>query len=94
MPFLTDRMGKTARFIMGFCIYWFTFCLPISLYSVNGIDKLMKMYAQKSNCSTIKKRLYLLAFIPSTCIGAFFTVFQETALFTGASVKGLALFLH
>lgn len=89
MPFLTDRIGKTSGFIMGFCMYWFVFCLPISLYSANGIGELKKMYAQKPNGPTAKRLLYyLLALIP--CIGTFFAVFQKIAFLAGPWVIGLA----
>ena len=43
MLLLTIRIGKTTGFIIGFCIYWFIFCFPLSLYCSNGLGKLTKL---------------------------------------------------
>ncbi|MHC1685182.1 MAG: CPBP family intramembrane glutamic endopeptidase [Clostridiaceae bacterium] len=90
IPFLTNRMGKTAGYIAGFCIYWFIFCLPASLYSCNEFGKLREIYIQRSNITTATRNIYyLLAFIP--CIATFFVVFKEFAPIVEFQVLAIAL---
>lgn len=90
MPFLTNRIGKTAGYVAGFCIYWFIFCFPVSLYSSNGFSKLKGIYSQKSNITATKKNIYyLLAFMP--CVATFFVVFKEYASIAGVQVLAIAL---
>lgn len=89
MPFLTITIGKTAGYIAGFCIYWFIFCLPVSLYSSNGFGKLREIYSQKSNITPVMRNIYyVLAFMP--CIATFFVVFKEFAPIAGFQVFVIA----
>ncbi|MDF2871773.1 MAG: Abortive infection protein [Anaerocolumna sp.] len=90
MPFLTIQIGKTTGYIAGFCIYWFIFCLPISLYCSNGFGKLREIYTQKSNITAVIRNIYyLLAFMP--CIAIFFVVFKKVAPIAGFQVLVIAL---
>jgi len=90
MLFLTDTIGKTAGYIVGFCIYWLVFCLPFSLYSCNGFSELKEIYSLKSNIKKAKRNLlYLIAFIP--CIATFFVVFKSIASTAGFMVLVIAL---
>lgn len=90
MPFLTSRIGKTAGYIAGFCIYWFIFCFPVSLYSSDGFSKLRRIYSQKSNITkAIRNIYYLLAFMP--CIATFFVVFKGVAPIIEFQVLAIAL---
>lgn len=90
MPFLTIKMGKTAGYITGFCIYWFIFCLPVSVYCSGGLSRLREIYRQKSNITTAKRKIYyLLALIP--CIATFFAVFKDAAPLAGFQVMSIAL---
>lgn len=90
IPLLTVAIGRTAGYVVGFCIYWFIFCLPVSVYNSNGLSSLGGIYTQKSNIPTIMRKLYyLLAFIP--CIATFFVVFKELASTAGLQVLFIAL---
>lgn len=90
IPLLTNRIGKTAGFIIGFCIYWFVFCLPISMYCSDGLSKLREIYTLKSNITTVSKNIfYFLAFVP--CIATFFAVFKEVAPIAGFQVLIISL---
>jgi len=85
MPFLTNEIGKTQGYIMGFIIYWFVFCLPISIYSFDGFSNIIKLYFQKLHISIRMKNIYyLLAFIP--CIATFFVVFRRFAFKAGFEI--------
>ncbi|MBU5439154.1 CPBP family intramembrane metalloprotease [Tissierella sp. MSJ-40] len=90
MPFLTNKLGRTIGYIAGFCIYWFVFCLPISLYYCNGFSGLKEIYSQKSDIKiTMRNIYYLLAFIP--CIATYFVVFKEFAPIAGFKVLAIVL---
>jgi membrane protease YdiL (CAAX protease family) len=90
MPFLTNKLGKTSGYIAGFCIYWFIFCFPVSVYSSNGVSKLSGIYSQTSNIkTTIRNIYYLFAFLP--CIATFFVVFRVIAPIAGFKVLVTAL---
>lgn len=90
VPLLTLLLGKTIGYVTVFCIYWFIFCLPVSLYISNGFSELRGIYFQESNIPTrISKAYYLLAFIP--CIATFFVVFKEFAPVAGFQVLSIAL---
>ncbi|RKD34989.1 CPBP family intramembrane glutamic endopeptidase [Lacrimispora algidixylanolytica] len=90
IPFLTNRIGKTAGYISGFCIYWFIFCFPVSLYSSNGFGKLSEIYTQKSNITiTMRNIYYSFAFMP--CIATFFVVFKGYVLIVEFQVLAIAL---
>lgn len=90
IPFLTSKMGKTTGYILGFCIYWFIFCIPISLYCCNGLSELKEIYFTKSNIKKIIRNVwYLTAFMPS--IATFFAVFKNFAAMAG--VKALTITL-
>ncbi len=90
IPFLTNKIGKTSGYILGFCIYWFAFCLPFSLYSCNGFSDLKEIYCQKSNVKKAERNvLNLIAFMP--CIATFFVVFREFAPIAGFKVLTIAL---
>lgn len=90
MPFLTANMGKTAGYVTGFCIYWFLFCLPVSVYCSGGFLRLREIYRQKSNITARMKTIYyFIALIP--CIATFFAVFKNIAPIAGLQVLILAL---
>lgn len=90
MPFLTANMGKTAGYVTGFCIYWFLFCLPVSVYCSGGFRRLREIYRQKSDITArIKTIYYFIALIP--CIATFFAVFKNIAPIAGLQVLILAL---
>lgn len=90
IPFLTNRIGKTVGYISAFCIYWFIFCLPVSLYSSNGFSKLREIYTQKSNITiTMRHVYYSLAFMP--CIATFFVVFKGYVSIVEFQVLAIAL---
>ena len=90
MPLLTIRIGKTTGFIIGFCIYWFIFCLPLSLYCSNGLGKLREIYTIKSNITAVIRNIfYFLAFMP--CIATFFAVFKKVAPIAGFQVFIISL---
>jgi len=55
MPLITNKIGKTAGYVGGFCIYWFVFCLPVSLYVCNGLSRLKGVCSQGSNIKRSKK---------------------------------------
>ena len=89
-PIFTAVFGKTMGYVLGFCSYWFLFCIPFSLYSCNGFNGLKELYSPLSNISaTIKMLNYLLAFIP--CIAIFFVVFKEFVPNAGFRVLAIAL---
>lgn len=78
IPFFTDKIGKTAGYIIGFCIYWFVFCIPATLYISEDFKSLKEIYLQKLTIPTAMKKVkYMLAFAP--CLATFFVVFKETA---------------
>lgn len=90
MPFLTANMGKTAGYVTGFCIYWFLFCLPVSVYCSGGFRRLREIYRQKSDITARMKTIYyFIALIP--CIATFFAVFKNIAPIAGLQVLILAL---
>ena len=63
VPFLTNKIGRTVGYIAGFCIYWFIFCLPFSLYYIN--KDLKKIYCQKSNIKKVENyALNFATFLP------------------------------
>lgn len=85
MPFLTNIIGKTAGYIIGFCIYWFVFCVPFSLYI-----GLKKIYCHKSDIGKAESNvLKSIAFLP--CIATFFVVIKEFATIAGFKVLIIAL---
>lgn len=89
IPFLTNKLGKTIGYILGFCIYWLVFCLPVTLYSCNGFSGLKEVYSQKSNIKISEKKVwYLIALIP--CIATFFVVFKKFAPTAGFQVLVIA----
>lgn len=90
IPLLTNVLGTTAGYIIGFCIYWFIFCIPVSLYLSHGFGYIRGIYFQKSNLPIATKLIYyVLAFIP--CLGTLFAVFIEIAPKAGFKVLLLAL---
>ncbi|MBU5593307.1 CPBP family intramembrane metalloprotease [Clostridium sp. MSJ-4] len=90
IPFLTDKMGKTAGYVTGFCVYWFVFCMPATLYASGNFNGLKELYRQKSSISTaVRKINYILAFLP--CLATFFVVFKGTAPKAGFGVIFIAL---
>lgn len=90
IPLLTHKIGKTAGYIGGFCIYWFVFCLPVSLYICDGLGGLKEVYSQKSNIKSSKKVIwYLMALMP--CIATFFIVFKNFAPVAEFQVLVIAL---
>ncbi len=90
MPFLTANMGKTTGYVTGFCIYWFLFCLPVSVYCSGDFRRLREIYRQKSDITARMKTIYyFIALIP--CIATFFAVFKNIAPIAGLQVLNLAL---
>ncbi|MGB5824758.1 MAG: CPBP family intramembrane glutamic endopeptidase [Proteocatella sp.] len=90
IPLLTNKIGKTAGYIAGFCIYWILFCIPVSLYSCNSFSELKAIYYQKSNIKTAKRNIWnIIAFTP--CLATLFVVFKEFAPIAGLQVLALAL---
>jgi len=78
VPLITSIIGKTAGYIVVFCIYWLVFCIPVSLYFSNGFSGVKGIYSQKSDLPSARKIIYyILAFVP--CIGIFFVVFMVFA---------------
>jgi len=90
IPLLTNKIGKTGGYVVGFCIYWFVFCLPVSLYSCNGPHGLKEVYSQRTDIKTSERVLwYLIAFMP--CVATFFVVFKNFAPIAGFQVLVIAL---
>ncbi|QUH19960.1 CPBP family intramembrane glutamic endopeptidase [Alkaliphilus sp. B6464] len=90
IPLLTNKIGKTRGYIGGFWIYWLVFCLPVSLYSCNGLSGLKGVYSQRSNIKTSERIIwYLIAFMP--CIATFFIVFKNFVPIAGFQVLVIAL---
>lgn len=90
VPLLTAVTGKTAGYVIGFCVYWFLFCLPASVYSANGFRGLKEIYTQKSDISSAMRNIcYLLSIIP--CTATFFAVFKKFAPAAGLQVLVVAL---
>lgn len=89
-PILTSVLGKTLGYILGFCIYWFAFCMPVTLYVIKGTNGLKDLYNQESNITMkMKKLLYAIAFVP--CIATFFVVFKGTVQVAGFRVLSIAI---
>lgn len=90
IPFLTNIIGTTTGYIIGFCIYWFVFCVPASYYFSNGSGGIKGIYSQMTRLATKNKIIYyILAFVP--CFGVLFAVFIEIASKAGFQVLLLAL---
>ena len=91
VPFLTNALGKTTGYVVGFCIYWFIFCIPVSLYIFNGFRGIREIYSQKSNIKSLKRRMYyIFAFLP--CLAILLVVFKNVAPKAGFHVLAIALF--
>ncbi len=90
IPLLTNIIGKTAGYIVGVCIYWFIFCIPVSLYSGNRCSEVLEIYYQKSDLKITERNiLYIIGFI--LCFATFFVVFKEYALTAELQVLTLSL---
>ncbi|PKM96456.1 MAG: hypothetical protein CVU84_01725 [Firmicutes bacterium HGW-Firmicutes-1] len=91
VPALTITFGKTIGYIAAFCVYWFVFCIPISLYVSGGVNGLKSIYSMKSDVTTVTKFIhYFIAFIP--CIAIFFVAFIKVAPQTTIQILFVSLF--
>lgn len=91
VPLLTTTLGKTYGYILSFCIYWFVFCIPITVYTLGGFGKLKAIYSLKSDMVAKRKiAYYFLAFVP--CIAVFFVVFIKLIPEISAGIILIALF--
>ncbi|WP_105620030.1 CPBP family intramembrane glutamic endopeptidase [Vallitalea okinawensis] len=86
----TERYGRTIGFMLGFCVYWFAFCLPTCLYIIGSTEELKRIYQGHVNNFDIKRLIYhIAAFIP--CIATFCIIFYGLFLKVEFHVLGIAL---
>lgn len=91
VPLFTTILGKTIGYIAAFGVYWFVFCIPISIYVTGGVKELKTIYSMKSEMpKVIRICHYFLAFIP--CIAIFFVVFIKVVPQTTIKVLSISLF--
>ncbi|MCX7711394.1 MAG: CPBP family intramembrane metalloprotease [Clostridia bacterium] len=89
MPLATALIGKTAGYILGFCLYWFAICIPVSFYCSGGWSGLKEIYSQKSDIPIINRiAYYLLAGV--SCLATLFVIFLKVAPNAGMQVLAIA----
>ncbi len=71
--YIGNILNRTLAYILTFCVYWFVFCIPISLYYLDGIVEIKSVYICSTKLSTLQSAFIMLAFMP--CIATFCVVF-------------------
>lgn len=90
-PLTTGIFGKTIGYSLGFCVYWFAFCLPACFYIIGGINKVKRIYLDQVDAFNKKRMVYnIIAFIP--CIATFCIIFYGLFSKVEFEVLGIALF--
>ncbi len=91
IPVLTTALGKTIGYIASFCVYWFVFCIPISVFVMGGVKELRTVYSMKSEMRKVTRTgYYFLALIP--CIAVFFAAFIKVAPLITIQILSTAMF--
>lgn len=90
VPVLTTVLGKSIGYIIAFCIYWFAFCIPISLYVCGSLRELTAIYTMRISILR-KSRIayYCLAFVP--CLATLIVVFIRVVSQTTIQVLAISL---